>query len=147
MVLCVMLPAARVGAARLEPWKIEYLNGLGAEAKFQYDRALRFFDVARKLQSKPIKDEWFAQYGRHDYDPAYHIALCLLRLGRDPELIEAWIRASRRGGVTPPELLDKLLAEVHLRQGTPAPPTGTPAPTAAPAPAAAPNEPGNHEGS
>jgi len=121
-----------VGAQRLEPWKIHYLNGIGAEHKYQYRRALRFFEEARKLQSKPIEDEWFGQHGRYDYDPPYHIALCLLKLGGSPRVIEGWIEASRRGGVTPPELLDELLDQVHRRQGTPVP-TRTPTPPSTPA--------------
>lgn len=126
-------PGLLAGAQRLESWKIFYLNGIGAEAQHQYGRALRFFDEARKLQSRPIKNEWFAQYGRYDYDPPYHIAKCLVQLGGEPEVIEAWIRASRRGGVTPPEALDEVLDDLHRRQGTPIP-TRIPTPTATPAP-------------
>ena len=139
MALALIAPALLASSTRLEPWKIRYLDGLGAEAKYQYGQALRYFDEARKLQSKPIKNEWFAQYGRHDYDPPYHIALCLLKLGGDPKVIEAWIDASRRGGVTPPEILDALTAQVHLRQGTPVPPERlTPRPTVTPTPSPAP---------
>ncbi len=129
--LCAALPGFLAGAARLEPWKIHYLNGIGAEKQHQWERALKYFEEARKLQSKPIENEWFAEYGRQDYDPPYHIARCLLKLGRNPELIEAWIRASRRGGVTPSEILDELLDELHARQGTPVP-TKTPTPPATP---------------
>jgi len=123
-------PGILMAAQRLEPWKINYLNGLGAESKHQYGRALRFFEEARKQQSRPIKNEWFAQYGRHDYDPQYHIARCLLKLGANAEYIEAWIAASSRGGVTSPKALKQLLDELHARQGTPVPVrTPTPAPT------------------
>jgi len=135
LVVVVMLflataPGILVAAQRLEPWKISYLNGIGAESKHQYGRALRFFEEAQKRQSKPIKNEWFGQYGRHDYDPPYHIARCLLKLGGDPQVIEGWIRAASRGGVTPPEVLDALMDEVRARQGTPVPSrTPTPEPT------------------
>ena len=125
----VFLLATAHAAAALQ-WYERYERGLQLEKKGAWGEAFEEFQAAAQVM--PIPAGRVLTYGRNfifDYDPHYHMALCLVELGR-PRLAAAQLRKSANARVTPPERVQELWRRLEgMAEKGAAPPTPTAGPT------------------
>ncbi|OFV79385.1 MAG: hypothetical protein A2Y78_15150 [Acidobacteria bacterium RBG_13_68_16] len=124
----VFLLATAHAAAALQ-WYERYERGLQLEKKGAWGEAFEEFQAAAQVM--PIPARRVLTYGRNfifDYDPHYHMALCLVELGR-PRLAAAQLRKSANARVTPPERVQELWRRIEgmaEERGTPSTRTARP---------------------
>jgi predicted Ser/Thr protein kinase len=119
--LAAWLAPAGVGAAE---WYEHYDLGLAAEARGAWVEALREFAAA--AEAMPFPRRRAVTPSREvilDYDPHYHMAICLTELHR-PRLAEEQLRVAQRAHVTPREKLAEVWARLKAggapgRRGAP----------------------------
>ncbi|HVN76141.1 MAG TPA: protein kinase [Thermoanaerobaculaceae bacterium] len=123
-------------AARAErPWSEHYTRGLALESQGAWAQALLEFQAAARIAPVP-ENSIRAEDGTtiDEYDPHYHIALCLTELGR-PRLAAEQLRRSANAHVTPPAKIQALRKRIQGEIGGRAGGRGevaAPEPTAAP---------------
>ena len=106
------------------PWLERYERGLALEAQGAWPDALREFGAAARAD--PFPRRWTPPDGRAgaiDYDPHYHMALCLTEMGR-PKMAAAQLKLAFQAKVTPEEKLGALRERIralppHRAEGTP----------------------------
>jgi hypothetical protein len=102
-----------VGAGAQALWYERYQRGIELEAQSAWEPALKEFEAAARVESRPRKH--IATYGRNfifEYDPHYRMARCLTELRRYPAAV-LQLRAAMRAGVTPRPLLDELRTRIE----------------------------------
>ncbi len=116
-------------------WYEHYTRGIAFEERGAWADALEAFQAAARVVPVPAKR--IQTEGRDfifDYDPDYHIALCLTELDK-PHLAVARLKAAARARVTPGPRLEalwrRIQAEIARKKANGAPPA--PAPTRTPA--------------
>jgi hypothetical protein len=115
-------------AAAAPPWLERYRRGLGLEAHGAWGKALAEFQAAAQVMPHPATHVPLA--GREvilDYDPHYHMAVCLLELGR-PRQAAGQLKVAADAQVTPPEKLKALWQRIQTATAEKFPPTAPPAP-------------------
>jgi hypothetical protein len=122
-VVSVLLFAALLLAAQslhAQPWHERYTRGLALEEEGKW--ALAFLEFEAAAVSKPIPmKRAFVPGGTFivDYDPHYHMALCLVELNR-PRLAMQQLRKSANARVTPRDKLRALDDRIKgMREGRP----------------------------
>ncbi len=139
------LAASAQGAA---PWYQHYRRGLELEGQRKWRAAAQAFEAAARIVPLPARTIETGGHGTIvQYDPYFHIARCLVEMGK-PRLALAPLKASAQAGVTPRPELEALWNRVKREEarqrgpggaGPPKPaPTPIPAPAATPAPTATP---------
>ena len=125
-----------LSAAAEVAWHESYARGLQLEARSEWGQALQQFQHAARLAPVPQKRIQIAPGAQiEEYDPRYHIALCLVELGR-PRAAAEHLKAAWAAQVTPPAKLKALRARIQseIRERTAAK-DAEPAPAAASPPA------------
>ena len=122
--LAGLLVAAHAAAAL--QWYERYERGLELEARGAWGEALEEFRAA--AQVRPVPAKRVLTYGRNsifDYDPHYHMACCLVELGR-PRPAAVQLKRSANARVTPPERVQALWRRIEgMAEERLAPPTPT----------------------
>jgi hypothetical protein len=120
----VAVAAAAVLAAGA-PWYERYRRGLELEQAGAWESAVVELRAAAAVERVPKKRvHTYGQNYLFDYDPHFHLARCLVELGRHREA-GMHLAASIRAGVTPREQLAPLeqrLAQVRDARGAPSAP-------------------------
>jgi len=136
--IAVAATAAPAHAQGLQPWQRHYLRGLELEVRGNYQAATRELGIARKLRPEPRREVDFGAAGRLPYDPYYHLAYCLARIGGSPAVVRRLAERSLHAGITPTARLEELrsyMIEREQRLGHLPGPPPTPVPTDVPTPA------------
>ena len=139
-VSAVVAMALAVPAHGATAWYQHYRHGLELEERRSWREAVQAFEAAARIVPLPARQ---IETGGHGvvtpYDPYFHIARCLVELGK-PRLALPSLKASAQAGVTPRPELEALwnrVKEEEARQrgrgaAPPAPPPpATPTPTPA----------------
>jgi len=129
--VCAVLALALLtlaAPARALQWYEHYEAGVSAEQRGAWQEALASFEQAERFRPEPAAR--VRTYGNRflfDYDPPFHVARCLLGLGRYAEARAALAR-SAAAGVTPEAERTKLAREIDRREGAARPQAGSAVP-------------------
>ncbi|MFI5167914.1 MAG: protein kinase [Thermoanaerobaculales bacterium] len=128
-VAVVVLSLLACSAEAAPPWFEHYNRGLELEAQGAWGRALEAFGAAAKAMSFPQRRMVTPRREViEEYDPHYHMALCLAELHR-PKLAEKQLKIAQEANVTPHEKLVELWARIQTEEAERGKPAATPTPT------------------
>ena len=108
----LLVATAATDAVAAVTWYEHYQQGLAFETQERWQEAAREFQTAAQIERAPRRR--ILTYGRNyifDYDPHFHLARCLVELGRFREA-SLHLAASRLAGVTPPQQLRPLAERI-----------------------------------
>jgi len=125
-----------VRASAETPWHEHYARGLELESQSAWAQALQQFQHAARMVPVPQKHIQ-ATPGKDidEYDPQYHIALCLVELGR-PRVAAEHLKVAWGAQVTPPAKLQALRKRIQAEIQEKAAKIAAPTPPVEPRPAA-----------